>query len=196
MDQAVPLSAGQLVRAGAREEGYTLIEALVAIVASIALIAGILSLTISAAQQQTHTANRVDKLLEAETGVGAIGRLVRLAHSVSYLSGTNQSGISLSGGSLSAATTIDCSSGACIVSSSGSANARPLSNLASTNVFTLYCRVASGNATSSDLTTSGCPSYSYVGLKAVTTIQCNQTEAATSACGNTVELDDGFNLLN
>jgi type II secretory pathway pseudopilin PulG len=185
-----------VARAGAREDGYTLIEALVAIVASVALMAGIFSLTVSAAQQQTHTANRVDKLLEAETGVGAIGRLIRLAHTVTYISGTNQSGISLSGGGLPATTTIDCSSGTCIVSSGGSANARPLSNLASTNVFTLYCRVASGNSASSDLTTSGCAAYSYVAMKANTTIQCSHTEAGTSSCGNTVEIDDGFNLLN
>lgn len=196
METSVPGMAGTLARTARSEAGYTLVEALVAMIASLALMAAVFTFTISAAQSQTHTANRVDKIMEAETGAGTIGRLIRLAHSVTYLSGTSQTGISLSGGGLGATTSIDCSTGTCLVTSGGSTTGRPLSGITNSDVFKLYCRAAAGTSTSSDLTTTGCASYSYVALRSVTTIPCSHEESGTNPCTRTVELDDGFGLQN
>ena len=169
--------------------GYTLIELMIAMAVGVGLFAGVLLVVIGASNAQNHTANRADAEFTAEAGVSEIGRLIRQATGVSYVGG-NQYDISLTGGPLGA-TTINCppATGTCTVSGGGTG--QPLSSVTNTDVFTLECRQTGSN--SSDLTTTGCGSYSYVNVRAVLSISCSHQEAGSCASNN-VELDDGFNL--
>jgi hypothetical protein len=121
--------------------------------------------------------------------VAEVGRLIRQATGVAYVGG-NQYAITLTGGPLGT-TTISCSQVTDVCSVSGGSTGQPLSSVTNADVFTLECRQA--GATSSDLTTSGCASYSYVAVRVVISVSCNHQEVG-SCDNNTVELDDGFNL--
>jgi prepilin-type N-terminal cleavage/methylation domain-containing protein len=174
------------------EDGFTLIELLVAITMSLVLFTALGAVVLSAANQQTMTSNRVTKLLEAQTGIQALGRLIRSATTAAY--GGSQKAITLTipagNANISGTVTVDCSSGTCQVSTGGTTKLQPLTNVANSDVFTLWCRNSS-----SVLTTTGCASYTFVDVKVQATISSSHQLNNTSAPG-TLELDDGFNLAS
>ncbi|MHB8690853.1 MAG: PulJ/GspJ family protein [Solirubrobacteraceae bacterium] len=178
----------RLLRRLRARDGYSLIEVIVAMTSTLVVFGAVMTVVVAAANIQNHTSNRTEAEFTAQSGVAELGRLIRQATSVAYVTSGNQTKISLSGGPLGA-TTIDCSSGACIVS--GGSTGQPLSSVSNTDVFTLWCR-ATGSS-SSDLTTSGCSSYKYLTVRVVIAISCSHEEVHTCA-SNTVELDDGFNV--